>query len=273
MAKISPVFIQQFDAKVKQQYQEEMRLRGSTRMKVGVKGKTHNFPLIGKGLATPRTSQTDVTPMNVQYTQNPCILTDWNAPEYSDIFDQQGVNFSDTAELQKSSAMAIGRTADQIIINEAANATEEVAVGTTGFTLEKLLEAKRRLDNNGVPEGGRYVIHDPLSLETLLNLEKISSFDYNTARVLVNGKLDSFLGFKFIMIGNNRAEGALPKTGTTRTCFAWHMDAIGFAIGEDMSTKIDWVAEKTSYLINTCFIAGAKIIDPLGVIKIQVKEA
>lgn len=273
MANISPVFVQQFDAKVKQQYQEQMRLRGSTRMKTGVRGKTHNFPLIGKGLATPRTSQTDVTPMNVQYSQKPCILTDWNAAEYSDIFDQQGVNFSDTAELQKSSAMAVGRRSDQILIDEAANATEEVAEGGTVFTFEKLLEAKRRLDNNGVPEGGRYIIHDPISLEKLLNLEKLTSIDYNVSQVLTHGKLNSFLGFKFIMIGSNRAEGALPKSGTTRTCFAWHMDAIGFAIGEDMNTKIDWVAEKTSYLVNTCFIAGAKIIDPLGVMKIQVKEA
>jgi hypothetical protein len=270
----SPIFIQTFDAQIKHEYQEFMRLRGSTRIKTSVQGSTHNFPLMGDGLAQPRTPGTEVTPMDVTRTQNPCVLQDWSAPVYSDIFNQQKQNINEVAELRKTVAGAMGRRMDQIIINEVNSAaTNEVAVGTTGFTLEKLLEAKKILDNNGVPESDRYYVHDPAALQSALLLEKLTSQDYNVIRALVNGEVNTFAGFKFIMIGSGRKEGALPKVSTTRYNFAWHKEALGLAIGMDMNTKIDWVAQYTSWLVNGCFVAGAKVIDGKGLVKIGIKEA
>ena len=58
--------VAQFDAEVKQAYQKSSILRGAIRVKTGVVGATHQFPTFGKGLATPRLTQTDVIPMNIQ---------------------------------------------------------------------------------------------------------------------------------------------------------------------------------------------------------------
>lgn len=275
---ISQVFIAQFDANVKQAYQGQMKLNGKTRMRTGVVGKTYNFPVMGKGLATPRIAQADITPVNASYEQKPCILTDWNAAEYSDIFNQQKVNFNDVSELQKMLAYAVGRRADQIIIDELNNgATQTVAAdfeasGTaSAFSLKKLLRAKKLLDDKGVPMEDRYFVHSTTALEDALNNTTFTSADFNTIRALVQGDLKTFAGFNFVMI-EDRAEGGLSLASGIRTNLCFHKDAIGLAVGMDMSTKIDWVPEKTSYLANVLYSAGAKTIDGNGIVKLNAKE-
>ena len=47
-------FLISFDVDVKQAYQETMKLRGTCRTRVGIVGKTHRFPIFGKGMAVPR---------------------------------------------------------------------------------------------------------------------------------------------------------------------------------------------------------------------------
>ena len=52
-------------------------------------------------------------------------------------------------------------------------------------------------------------------------------------KALVEGKIDTFLGFKFI-----RSE-RLPKTGTARFCLAWAKTGLRLGIGKDIVTSID----------------------------------
>ncbi|HUT85651.1 MAG TPA: phage capsid protein [Elusimicrobiales bacterium] len=273
---VENVFIQQFDAEVKQAYQGQMELRDCVRLKTGVVGSTHNFPYRGKGVANPSVPQAEVIPMNIQDRQNPCILTNWEAAEYSDVFNASKVNFNDKQEYVMAVAGAMGRRMDQIIINEAANATQIVAVNNESFTLDKLLTAKRIMDNLGVPRSDRYFWHDPVTLEEALKLEKVTSGDYDTLKALTTGVKDSYLGFKFKMINSGREEGGLPLDTSgaynIRTCFCTHKQAMGLAIGIDMRTEINYVPNRKSTLINGLFSAGAKLIDPDGVVKVNMKE-
>ena len=114
---LSTAFIQLFDAEVKQAYQATAQLNGVCRMRTGVVGSTANFPSIGKGQATVRTPQTDVVPLNVTTSTTAVSLTDYIAPEYSDIFDQQKVNFDERRELAQVVGAAVGRRQDQIILD------------------------------------------------------------------------------------------------------------------------------------------------------------
>ena len=56
---------------------------------------TYKFPKLGKGSATASIPQTDVTPLNVTYSQVTATMSDYNAAEYSDIFHQAKVNFDE----------------------------------------------------------------------------------------------------------------------------------------------------------------------------------
>ena len=273
---ISNAFVQLFDAEVKQAFQAQRALAGLTRERTNVEGNQVKFPKIGKGTATVRVPQTDVTPLNVTYSQVTATMSDYIAAEYSDIFSQQKVNFDERRELVQVVSGAIGRRIDQLVIDalNASGTTLTVAttVGGAGTNLniEKLIEAKKLLDQNNVPAEGRVMIIHANNLAGLLGETEVQSSDFNTIKALVQGAVDTYLGFKFISIGD-RDEGGLPKP-STRTCFAFHKDAMGMGIGMNQKSEINYVPEKTSFLVSSMFSAGAVAIDDEGIVKISCTE-
>lgn len=270
-------FITSFDAMVKQAYSRGGILRPAVRVKTGVVGSSHVFPKLGRGVATLRVPQTDVVPMNVIHTKATATLQDWNAPEYSDIFDLQKLSFNERQELASTVADALGRRSDQLVINAmvaSSGATVDVNVGgaTTGLNLAKILRAKRHLDDAGVPNDGRRTfVTSARAVEQALAETTINSVDYNALRPLMEGSLTAYAGFKFVFI-ESRTEGGMPLVTTTRSNFAFHQDAVGLAVGLDMRTSVDWIAEKTSWLINGMMSAGAVTVDAPGVVLVQTTE-
>jgi hypothetical protein len=79
---LSNAFVTLFDAEVKQAFQAKAMLVGAVRQRRGVEGSTVKFPKVGRGVATARITQSDVTPMNVGFSTVTCTLQDWNAAEY-----------------------------------------------------------------------------------------------------------------------------------------------------------------------------------------------
>jgi hypothetical protein len=275
---LSNAFVTLFDAEVKQAYQGKAMLVGAVRQRRGVEGSTVKFPKVGRGVATPRITQTDVTPLNVGFSNVTCTLQDWNAAEYSDIFSQAKVNFDERSELVQVLGNAIGRRQDQLILDAltAASGTGTVAnsVGgaTTNLNVAKLREAKRLLDAKNVPPEGRHIILHASGLASLLAETAVTSSDFNTVKALVSGEINTFLGFTFHVLGD-RTEGGLIIDGSLdRICFAFHKDAIGYAEGIAPRTEVNYIPEKTSFLVNSVFSAGAIAIDAEGIVKITARE-
>jgi hypothetical protein len=275
---LSNAFVTLFDAEVKQAYQGVAQLVPAVRQRRGVEGSTVKFPKVGKGIATPRIPQSDVTPMNVAFNNVTCTLADWNAAEYSDIFNQAKVNFDERNELVQVVANAIGRRQDQIILDALAASstsnvvTEDIGGTDTGLNVAKLREAKKYLDKNNVPMDNRHIIIHANSLASLLGETSVTSTDFNTVRALVSGEVNTFLGFTFHTIGD-RAEGGLAVANSERKLWAFHRDAIGYAEGIAPRTEINYVPEKTSWLVNALFSAGAVAIDAEGIVEIQTTDA
>ena len=276
---LSNAFVQLFDAEVKQAYQAKAQLVGAVRQRRGVEGSTVKFPKVGKGVATARIPQTDVTPMNVGFSQVTATLADWNAAEYSDIFSQQKVNFDERQELVQVVANAIGRRQDQIILDALTASSTSLTVSNdiggsdTNMNVAKLREAKKLLDKNNVPFEGRHIILHANSLASLLSETAVTSADFNTVRALVAGEINTFLGFTFHILGD-RSEGGLAIDGSNdRTLWAFHRDAVGYAEGIAPRTEVNYVPEKTSFLVNALFSAGATAIDAEGIVQITAREA
>jgi len=276
---LSNAFVTLFDAEVKQSYQGKAMLVGAVRQRRGVEGSTVKFPKVGKGVATPRISQTDVTPLNVGFSNVTCTLSDWNAAEYSDIFSQAKVNFDERSELVQVLGNAIGRRQDQLILDALAGSSTSLTVsndigGTdTNMNVAKLREAKKLLDKNNVPPEGRHIILHAAGLASLLSETAVTSSDFNTVKALVAGEINTFLGFTFHILGD-RSEGGLAIDGSSdRTCFAFHKDSIGYAEGIAPRTEINYIPEKTSFLVNSVFSAGAIAIDAEGIVQITAREA
>lgn len=250
---LSTAFVTLFDAEVKQAYQGQAQLRPAVRVRSGVEGSTYKFPKIGKGVAQVRIPQTDVTPLNVTYGSVTATLSDYIAAEYSDIFMQAKVNFDERAELVKVVSGAIGRRQDQLIIDAlVASSTSNTVASSVGgsntnLNLDKLLAAKKALDAKNVPMDNRHIFIHANNLSGLLGETKVTSSDFNSIKALVNGELNTFLGFNFHTIGD-RDEGGLPLSSGDRKVYAFHRDAIGMAEGIAPKTEINYIPEKTSFL-------------------------
>jgi len=276
---LSNAFIQLFDAEVKQAYQAKAELVGATRQRKGVEGEVVKFPKVGKGAATLRVPQTDVTPLNVDFSQVTATLEDWNAAEYSDIFMQQKVNFDERQELVQVLSNAIGRRQDQLIIDALTASGTSLTVANsigganTNLNVDKLREAKKLMDKNNVPPQDRHMVIHANSLAGLLGDNEAISVDYNSIKALVSGEIDTYLGFKFHVLGD-RTEGGLAVDGSLdRTIWAFHKDAVGYAEGIAPRTEINYVPEKTSFLVNTILSATAVAIDAEGIVQLTCREA
>ena len=276
---LSNAFVTLFDAEVKQAYQGKAQLVGAVRARRGVEGSTVKFPKVGRGVATPRIAQTDVTPLNVGFSQVTLTLADWNAAEYSDIFSQAKVNFDERQELVQVVATAMGRRQDQMILDALAASSTSLTVGNdiggtdSNLNVAKLREAKRLMDKNNVPMDNRHIVIHANGLSSLLSETAVTSSDFNTVKALVQGDINSFLGFNFHVLGD-RSEGGLAIDGSLdRTCFAFHRDAVGYGEGIGMRTEINYIPEKTSWLVNEVFSAGAIAIDAEGIVSLTCRES
>ena len=276
---INNAFVTLFDSEVKQAYQGQRLLAGVTRERTGVEGSTVKFPKIGKGSATIRVPQTDVTPLNVTYSQVTATMEDYIAAEYSDIFNQQKVNFDERQELVQVVSGAIARRMDQVVLDALAAASSPGTVsndigGTdTNLNIEKLREAKKIMDQKNVPSEGRTMLIHANSLSALLGETEVTSADFASVKALVTGDVNTFMGFNFITFGD-RDEGGLAIDGSSdRTLFAFHRDAIGLGIGMGQQSRVDYIPEKTSFLVASMFSAGAVAIDDEGIVKLTCREA
>ena len=281
-ANLSPAFVQLFDSEVHQAYQGSAQLQNVCRMRTGVVGNTVNFPKIGKGQATLRNPGTDVVPLNTSFTSVNVSMEDYNASEYSDIFLQTKINFDERRELAQVVGSAIGRRQDQIIIDAIDTATAGSSVAKTVVTsgsaaasnlnIGKILAAKKALDAKNVPPTDRHFVIHANNLAGLLSDERAVSGDYQNLRALVAGDINSVLGFTFHTIGD-RDEGGLPLATNDRTCFAFHKSAIGCAVAMAPSTEINYIAEKTSFLVTAKLSMGAVAIDPEGIVDVTCDES
>lgn len=274
----------EFNNEVKHQYQGAGKLRNTVTVRTGVVGGSYKFARMGRGLANQKATQADVTPMNVSHTRPTATLENWNAPEYTDIFDQAEVNYEEKIELATTIAKAISRREDQIIIDTMAGITYAATndgnadtgliydvSATSNFGMACLRRARQHFQELEVEVGGQHIALEAGALQQLLEDATVTSSDYNTVKALVRGEIDSYMGFMFHVIGS-RAEGGLPGVTGDMIAFAWDKPAIGLAIGIDMKTTVDWVAQKTSWLANGMFKAGAVAREAQGVVKIVYDE-
>lgn len=269
-AGLSAVAKTEFDTEVKHAYQGMRTLRDCVKTRLNVVGDKYDFRLMGKGAATQRTgSSADVVPMGIAHSLKQATLTDYEAPEYTDIFDQATVNFDEVVELAQTIAGAMGRRDDQSIIDALATTTTTVGAGTQALDLATITAAAKALNAVEAPMEDRYFVVHEGGLNQILNDPTITSADYNSVRLLMSGQIDTFMGFKWKIIGSSRAEGGLPLAATVRSGFAFHKSAVGHAVGIDMKTRVDYVPHKASWLSMGMWKAGTVAIDVEGIVEVK----
>ncbi len=270
-----------FDDDVLHEYQGMGGISHTTTRRENVHANPYHFRNMGKGLAQRRgATQSDVTAMDVSHAKVPCTLEDWVAPEYTDLFDDAQINIDEQRELAQTISGGIGRRDDQLVIDafDASSTyagTVTVAIGgaDTNLNVAKLRRASRYLNDKGVGSSGRHILVSALNLEALLGETEATSSDFNTVKALVNGEINSFVGFQFHIIEDRSAfEGGLAIDGSDiRDGYAYHESAIGYA-NALMRTEVNYIPTKTSWLANGLLKAGSVVRNSNGVVKVQMDE-
>ena len=248
-SQVTTAFVQQYSANV-QMLSQQMgsRLRDAVRVE-SMTGKNAFFDQVGVATAVKRTTRHGDTPqIDTHHARRRVSLVDY---EYADLIDDQDkirMLIDPTSSYAMAAAAAMGRAIDDEIIAAATGtaftgetgststslpAGQQIAAGGTDMTVAKLREAKKILDLADVdPSIPRYIAVGPNQIEALLGDTNVTSSDFNTVKALVQGEVNQFLGFTFIM--SNR----LALSGSTPTCLAWAEDGIALATGPNLNVPI-----------------------------------
>lgn len=232
--------------------QRVSRLEGTVRTDPDMlQGRFGYYDRIGAVSMQRRTSRhQDTGVVEVPHSRRRITTADYELPFLLDKQDVQRMVADPQGKYMQNALAAAARQKDDVII-VAAEATsysidedmaatavplpssQIIAHASAGMTIAKLLNAKEILDAAEVDEEEpRFCVISTKQVSNLLNTTEVKNADYNSVKALAEGKIDTYMGFKFI-----RSE-RLKKSGSTRRCLIYTPKAIGLAIGEDVTVDI-----------------------------------
>lgn len=270
---VSEAFVTGYEEDVHIAFQRRgAKLRHTIRRAEGVVGSTHVFQKIGTGVATTKARNGNVTPMNVTHTNVTANLVDSYAPDYADKLDLDKLTIDEKSALVQSGAFALGRKVDTDIITQLDATTLQETSGTTGdFSLTKVLTAMAQLGNNDVFEEGRmWAIVPWTEWNKLMLVQQFAQSDWVTDKPFLEaGMAKRWLGT--IWMPHSGLETLV--SGSVAKSYWWHESAVGNAMGTEIQSDINWIAEKVAWLLNNMMSQGSILIDANGVIEIRNTRA
>jgi len=282
---ITTAFVEQYKSNVFHLAQQKgSKLRDAVRTE-SIVGKSHFFERIGSTAAVKRTSRHADTPrVDTPHSRRKVTMDDYDWADLIDDSDKVRMLISPQSEYAKAGAYAMGRTMDDVIIAAATGnafggvsggssiplpAGQKIAHGSTGLTIAKLITAKEKLDAANVdPDEARVLVCSAKQISDLLGTTQITSADFNSVKALVQGDIDTFMGFKFI-----RSERLGLDSNSNRQVLAFTNTSMGLALGKDIQTKISERADKNySTQVYLCMTIGATRVEDEKVIEIACTE-
>jgi len=152
------------------------------------------------------------------------------------------------------------------------NGTVETASTETGLTITKLGQVKTLMDNADVPAEGRIFVANYTNQTYILGSTRVTSGDYATIKALSRGEIDTYMGFKFVWLPDDRFVTNTIDTGTYE-CFAYHRDAVLLATAKDIETKVSEMPDKNySVQAYAKMRIGAVRLQGQGVVKVLLDK-
>lgn len=250
-----------------------------------------------------RIGPTDAVEVSSRHADTPLISTphdrrrvslrDFDWADMVDRADKIRMLADPTSAYSQNAVYAFGRKMDDILVDAAfgtaytgktgsttvawPSATQEIAANyvesgapaASNLTIGKLRRARYMLDANEALEDGEdlvAVVHAS-QIQALLRQTEVTSADYNTVKALVEGRVDSFMGFKFVRM--NR----LPKSGNNRSCLFFARGGLLAAVGYDIMVDVGPRRDKrNSIQVYVCMNMGATRMWEEKVIKVLCDE-
>jgi hypothetical protein len=308
-SQISEAHVKQFSANVFHLAQQKgSRLAPAVRNE-SQKGKSSFYDRIGAVTAIKKTSRHSDTPqIDTPHSRRRVTMVDY---EWADLIEDQDKirMLIDPANDYALAAMwALGRAKDDEIIENALGVaysgeegstsvsfpdSQKVAANAATTTLSSLnvltlRRVKKKFDANDVDENiKRYAAINSTQLESLLGETEVTSSDYASVKALVNGEVDSFMGFKFIRIERLElltatesfdATGLVGSGGGTAAigsskCIFWAQDGLLLSTGKDVKGRISERDDKSyNTQVYACMSLGSTRMEEVKVVEVICAE-
>jgi hypothetical protein len=146
--------------------------------------------------------------------------------------------------------------------------TNKVLVQGAGLTKEKILEAKKILDEFEVDRDDRFLVCSAEQFEDVLNSTEASSSDFNTVRALVQGEIDTWIGFKFL-----HSEQLEVDSSSNRLVYAYQRKGILLAIQKNPEGRVDERPDKNyAWQVYMKLALGSTRLEENRVVQIACSE-
>jgi hypothetical protein len=211
--------------------------------------------------------------MNLDHASVSCTLQDYYAGDWIDRLDELKINIDERQVIANAGAYALGRKSDEMIINELAGvpSDQEIADGSTGMTLSKIMDALGMLGDADIPDDGqRYAAVGWKQWGELLEIAEFASSDYVGPDALpfqAPTQTKFWLGTYWIPHSGLPVDG-----GGVRSCFWYHKTAVGHASGSDVVSDVSWHGDRAAHFVNNMMSQGAALIEDTGVVEIKCDE-
>jgi len=288
---VTTAFVQQYSTNVQLLLQQRgSKLRDAMTVGSYVGKAAKAVEQIGPVTAQARTTRHGDTPLiSTPHDARWVFPTDY---EWADLIDDQDklrMLIDPTSPYAINGAYALGRAMDDLIIAAALGtaktgengtvdtpfdtANQQVGVGSTpaGLTIGKLREAKEILMANEVDTDmdPLYMAVTAKQLMDLLGTTEVTSSDFNTVKALVQGDVNTFMGFKFIQI-----ERLGVNASSHRRVIAWAKSGMHVGLWNDINSRISERADKSySNQVYVKGTFGATRVEEKKVVEILCNEA
>lgn len=305
-SQINQAFVDQFGANVFHLSQQKgSRLRSAVRQESQT-GESQFFDRIGKVSAVKKAGRHSSTPqLDTPHSRRMVTLEDYEWADLIDKADKIRMLNDPASEYVMAAMWAMGRSMDDEIIGASVGSAYSGQKGTVAVShpnsqkyaannaaaLSNLnvrtLRAVKKIMDAAEVEGQRYFALTASQLESLLGQTEVTNSDYNTVKALVQGEVNSFLGFNFIHSERIPLQVAAlsgsPTTGAvgagsslvgTRKCFAWAKEGLLLSVGQDIVSRISERDDKSySTQAYACMGVGATRMEEEKVVEVLCTES
>lgn len=287
---ITTAFVQQYKDNVMMLVQQKgSRLRGTV-TEESITGRFGFFEQIGSVDARTVTERHADSPLiSTPHSRRRVELQDYDWGDLIDKPDKVRTLADFTSPYVQNAGWAMGRGMDSAIIaaffataytgetgGTSTNfpAGNQIAVNfsaaaNVGLTVEKLREARRLLRAGNVDVTEQlYVGVTAKQIDNMLGSTQVTSSDYNSVKALVQGEIDTFLGFKFIPTELLGVDGS-----SYRRVPAWSKSGMALGVGMDIVSRVTERADKRfSTYVYFCMSIGATRLEEARVMEIKCAE-
>ena len=285
MGDITTAFVKQYTDNIRLLAQQKgSKLRNTVQVDTNFVGEFKFYDQLGADEMEEKLTRNQDTPVDkADHRRRRITKRDFVHNKLLDLEDELAMIVDPKGKYSISAGYAAGRKMDDVLI-EAMDATaftgkegststsfdanNIIAAGGNNLTKTKMLSAKQLLDDADVEEEDRHIAVAPSQIIALLGTVEVASSDYNTVKALVQGEINTWLGFLF------HKTTRMVVTASIRKCFAWHSWALQLAIQKEPTARADQRPDKNyAWQVFMSMSIGATRLEEARIVEILCDES